>query len=435
MQVVIETLGALKRRMTVVIPNSQIENEVNKRIDHLAKTAKRSGFRQGKVPKELLKQSEGTYVREDVQRDVMQSSFYEAAQKEKVNPAGLPSFEVKEMAGDNFEFSAEFEVFPEIKFHDLTGAKIEKSIVNITDADVEKVLDSLQHQVADWEVVDRPAANGDQVIIDFVGSVDGIEFPGGKAENFKVVLGSNSMIPGFESGLIGAAPNKPLELKVTFPAEYHAKDLAGKDATFAIKVHSVSKSKLPELNDEFAKRHGIQEGIAELRNVIRKNLENELQQRIRHQLRKVVFNKLVELNNLEIPQALVEREAQHLRDETKERLQNKMHVNKIPALPLELFFDEAKRRVHLGLLFNEYVKLKNLTADPEQVKRLVENTAAAYQKPEEVVQWYYQDPSRLAPFESLALEEQVVDLLLQQANVIEKPFTFQEFNEEIEKHG
>lgn len=430
MQVVIESISGLGRRMKVVMPAAGIEKEVQERLSRLAKTAKMDGYRPGKVPLSFLEKNEGPHIRHDVQRDAMFNAYREAIAKEKLNPAGYPSFTKMSQEGDNFEFSAEFEVFPEIKQVVFSGATIEKTNVQINDSDVEQIISNLQKQQAEYQTVDRPAADGDRLTIDFVGSIDDVPFPGGTAEDIQVVLGSKSMIPGFEEGLLSAKPNSEVILNVAFPEDYHAKDLAGKAAKFVVQVKEIAEAKLPALDDEFAKNFGMEEGgIERLRAEIRKNLEGDLQQRVRHQLRKTVFDKLVELNPIDIPEALVKQEAEQLKEDTKERLKHRTEMKKLPDLPTELFMEEARRRVHLGLLFNHFVTEHKLVADDEKIRKLVEQTATAYQKPDELVDWYFQDEKRLESFRSLALEEQVVDALLEQATVNEKNVSYQEFNQ------
>lgn len=430
MQVVIESISGLGRRMKVVMSAADIENEVKERLSRLAKTAKMPGYRVGKVPMPFLEKNEGPHIRQDVQRDTMFNAYREAIAKEKLHPAGYPSFTNVSQEGDNFEFSAEFEIFPEIKQINFAGAEIEKINVEVGDSDVEQVISNLQKQQAEFQIVDRPAVNDDRLTVDFVGTLDDVAFPGGTAQDIQIVLGSKGMIPGFEEGLLSAKPNSEVILNVTFPEDYHAKELAGKAAKFVVQVKEIAEPKLPALDDAFAKNFGIEEGgIERLRNEIRKNLQGDLQQRVRHQLRKAVFDKLVELNPIDIPEALVKQEAEQLKEDTKERFKHRSGMKKIPELPTELFMEEARRRVHLGLLFNHFVTEHKLTADDAQVRKLVEQTATAYQKPEELVDWYFQDEKRLESFRSLALEEQVVDALLNQAAVSEKNVPYQEFNQ------
>jgi trigger factor len=424
MQVSVESTGNLERRMTVKVPEERVSAEVQQRLERLSRTAKVKGFRPGKVPFKVIQQQYGAEVRNEVIGDVVQSTWYEAVVEQKLRPAGHPTIEAKNVqAGQGIEYTATFEVLPEIKPADLKGAKIQKVASQVTDADVEKIIENLRKQRAVWVAVERTAKNGDRLVIDFKGTIDGQEFKGNEGKNVPLVLGSGSMIPGFEEGLVGAKAGEDRTVGVTFPDNYGYKEVAGKAAQFAIKVTAVEEPHLPELNDEFAKHFGLAEGsVANLRAEVRKNMERELQQALTTANKQAVMDKIVELNNVEVPHALVQSEANAL----MEQMRQNMHIPKGKNMNLgaELFEPQAKRRVVLGLVIAELVKAHQLKADPEKVRARIDSLASSYEHPEEVVNWYYSDKGRLAEVESLSLEDEVVEWVLGQADtqVVEKSF-------------
>jgi trigger factor len=424
MQVSVESTGSLERRMTVQVPEERVNTEVQNRLARLARTTRVKGFRPGKVPMKVIEQQYGTQVREEVIGDVVQSTWYEAVTKENLRPAGMPTIEPKNVApGAALEYVATFEVFPEIKLAPVEDAKAERVSAQVTDEDVERVIENLRKQRTQWETVERAAASGDRVTIDFTGTIDGQPFKGNEGKNVPVVLGSGSMIPGFEEGLTGAKAGDERTIDVTFPENYGYKEIAGKAAQFAIKVHQVEEAHLPEVDDEFAKGFGIAEGGPDaLRAEVRKNMERELEQALKAANKQAVMDKLVEINPVDVPKALVESESRALVDQMRQN----MHVPKGKSMDLDpaMFEPQARRRVTLGLILSELIKSNDIKATPEAVRGQVEKLAASYEHPEEVINWYYSDKRRLSEVESLVLEDQVVEWVLEKsgASTVERSF-------------
>jgi trigger factor len=426
MQVSVETTSGLERRMTVGIPADRIESEVNKRLQQTASRAKVDGFRPGKVPMSVIRKRFGGSARQEVMGEVIQSSFYEAIMQEKLNPAGAPSVEPKELdEGKDFEYVATFEVYPEITLGDFAEIKVERIESEVRDEDLENMLDILRKQNTQFALAERAAENGDQLKVDFVGKVDDEPFQGGTASNTEIVLGSGRMIPGFEDGLVGAKAGDSVTLKVTFPEDYQNLELAGKPAEFDVIVHSVSAPALPELDDEFFAKFGVEEGgIEAFRSEVRKNMERELRQAIKTKVKTQVMDGLLATNNIDVPKALVSTEIDRLREQAVQQFGG---ANIKPEqLPAELFEEQAKRRVSLGLVVADVVKQNDIKPDNDRVRAMVEELASAYQEPEQVVNWYYQNEQQLAEIQSVVLEEQVVDTVLQKAQVTTKQVPYED---------
>ncbi|PKM05430.1 MAG: trigger factor [Gammaproteobacteria bacterium HGW-Gammaproteobacteria-6] len=426
MQVSVETISGLERRMTVGIPADRIESEVNKRLQQTASRARVDGFRPGKVPMSVIRKRFGGSARQEVIGEVIQSSFYEAVMQEKLNPAGAPTVEPKELAeGKDFEYTATFEVYPEVALGDFAAIKVQRIESEVTDADLDKMLETLRGQNTRFEAVERAAENGDQLTLDFVGKVDGEVFQGGTATNTTLVLGSGRMIPGFEEGLLGAKASDTVVLKVVFPEEYQNLDLAGKAAEFDVTVHSVAAPVLPELDDEFFAKFGVEEGgIDGFRAEVRKNMERELRQAIKTKVKTQVMDGLLATNSIDVPKALVSSEIDRLRQQAVQQFGG---ANIDPSqLPAELFEEQAKRRVSLGLIVAEVVKQNEIKPDNDRVRAMVEDLASAYQEPEQVINWYYQNEQQLAEIQSVVLEEQVVDTVLQKAQVTDKKVAYED---------
>ncbi|SCZ63640.1 trigger factor [Thiohalomonas denitrificans] len=426
MQVSVEATGGLERRMTVDIPEEQISREVDKRLQQMARTTRIKGFRPGKVPMKVIKTRYGDQVRQEVLGEVVQSSFYEAVGQENLRPAGHPRVEPKE--GDEnqegFAYTATFEVMPEIEPAPVEGVEVDKVTSEVTDADVEKMLETLRKQNADWVKVDREAGDGDRVVIDFKGTIDGEPFEGGEGENVPVTIDSGRMIPGFEEGLKGAKAGEERTLDLTFPDDYGYKEVAGKPAQFQVKIHAVEQPNLPEIDDEFAKRFGVESAEA-LKKEVRDNMERELEQTLKARVKQQVMDKLVELNDVEIPKALIENESQALLEQMRQNMQVPQGKQG-PDLSPSMFEEQAAKRVTLGLILAEIIKRNELKAEPEQVRAAVEKIAASYEKPEEVRSWYFGDQRRLGEVESAVLEDRVVDWFLEQAKVTEESKGFDE---------
>ncbi|MDH5784658.1 MAG: trigger factor [Chromatiales bacterium] len=427
MQVSVESTNGLERRMTVELPVERIDDEVKNRLQQMSRSARVKGFRPGKVPARVLAQQYGKQVRDEVIGELIQSSYFEAVSQEKLQPAGMPSIEptVNE-AGKNLEYTATFEVMPEVTLAEVKGVKLEKRVAEVSDADLDKMMETLLKQRANWEKVDRAAAKDDRLNIDFKGTIDGEEFSGNSGQNVPVTIGSGRMIAGFEDGLVGAKAGDELTLDLAFPEEYAHKEVAGKPVQFTVKVNNVEASKLPELNEEFARSFGIGDGsLDSLRTEVRSNMEREMKQALSDSNKQAVMDKLLEINTIEVPQALVEQEAETL----KRQMQQHMHIPDGKAgvqLERSMFIEQAQRRVSLGLILSELIKAQGLKADDEKVRAKVEELAATYEEPQHVIDWYYGDKSRLSQVESLVLEESVVEWVFDQAKVTEKSGSFDE---------
>ncbi|MDH5181178.1 MAG: trigger factor [Gammaproteobacteria bacterium] len=428
MQVSVESAGGLQRTIKVAVPEETIEKVVQNRLQNLTRTVKIKGFRAGKVPLNVVKQHYGKQVRQEVLGEVIQSSFYEAVSQEKLRPAGSPSFDTQQTeAGKGLEYTATFDVYPEIEIRDMSGMTIDKAVCEINDADVDSMIETVRKQQIQWEAADKAAENGDRVTVDFKGTIDGEVFQGGEGSGMSVELGKGRMIKGFEDGLVGIKVDEERTLNLTFPEEYHAKDLAGKPVQFAIKATKVEVAKLPELDAEFAKRLGVADGdLDKMRSEIRANMQRELDSTLKSKVKQAAMDKLLEANKIEVPDALIQGEANHLMNQMGNNLMNQGMKRDQIRLDPSMFSEQAERRVALGLIMAEIVKQQGIKADADKVKSYIDTVAASYEKPEEVVQWYYGDKQRLSEVESLVLEEQLVDWILGQAKVEEKKMTFSE---------
>lgn len=429
MQVSVETTSGLERRLTVGIPAAQVDQEVNKRLQQASKTVRINGFRQGKVPMSVVKKRFGAGVRQEVLGDAINRSYYEAVTQEKLRPAGQPSIEPKQMdAGKDVEFVATIEVYPDVELNGVEGVAVEKLSAEITDADVEDMIDTLRKSQAKWIDAEQAAADGDQVVIDFKGTKDGEAFEGGSAENQNLVLGSGQMIEGFESGLVGAKAGEERVLSLTFPEDYQAEELRGAAVEFAVTVKAVQVQELPEVDDEFFKIFGVAEGGEEqFRKEVRENMENEKDKAAKNSLKTQVFDALVAANELEVPKALVASEINALRNQMAQQygqLSEKLDLSTI--FPDSMFEEQAKKRTHLGLLVSEVVTKESLKADKDRVKSMIEGLAATYEDPQSVVNYYFGNEQLLAGVEAAVLEEQVVEKLVESAAVTEKTVPYKE---------
>lgn len=430
MQVSVETTSGLERKITVGVESKNINTEINKRLQHLARTQKMSGFRPGKIPMSVVKKRFGAPVRQEVLQAVMQRSYFEALAQEKIQPAGQPLIEPGEIVeGKDFEFTATFEVFPEITVNDFAKLKIERATAEVTDKDLEKMIETLQKQRGEWVPIKRMAKKGDMIVIDFDGSIDGEAFDGGKAEDFSLTLGTDSMIPGFEKQLLKVKTGEERDIEVSFPEDYQAKELAGKDALFHVVVKEVKGVKLPKIDDDFVKLFGIEEGgIDKLKEEISNNMKRELDLALKAKVKSNVLESLNNDNEVDIPRSLVDQEIESLRQQSIKQM-NKgrtTDLNEMPEMPAALFEDQANSRVKLALLVNEIIKTNDIKADPERLKSTIENIASAYDEPEQMVSWYYSNKEQLQQVESSVIEEQVVDFVLESAKVKDKKCTFDE---------
>jgi trigger factor len=421
MQVSVEATSKLQRRMTVIVPLEQLEAAFDKRILQLSKTKSIKGFRPGSANTVArIKDIYGDAARQDALSEVIKSSLYAAITQEKLNPVGTPQVEPKNITpGQPLEYTATFEVLPEIENVNFAAKSIEKQVSKITPADVDKVLDRLREQHVTWNEVNRAAADKDQVVIDFRGALDGKPFKGGEAQAYPIVIGSKTMIPGFEEGVIGMTAGAEKVITVTFPESYFATELASKEVEFTLKAHKVSEPSLPEMNEELIKKFGIASGnVADLRTEITKNLENELERVTGNKLKSQIFDLLLEQNPMEVPAALIEQEAQRIHDDMHPHHAGKEH-NHSPE-EMATFNDAAKRNVILGLLIGQVIKQHNLKPDSTRVQNHITKMSASYEKPEDVIKWYQGDKNRLAEINMMILEEQVLEKLLESVTVTEK---------------
>lgn len=408
MQVSVENTGGLERRMTVQVPAERIDQEVTSRLQSMKSSIRLDGFRPGKVPLQVVENKYGTQVRQEVIEQVINSTLHEALTQENIRPAGEPAIDPKEAnPGEELEYVATFEVFPEIEGAINYGFSITRPVVEIGAADIESMLEKLRKQRATSSVVDRKAQTGDQVVIDFEGSIDGNPFTGNKGEQVPVVLGSNSMIPGFENQLVGLTAGEEATISITFPEDYPAGEVAGKAAEFRIKLHSVSEMVLPELDDEFARAFGMEDkGLEGLRAEVTSNMQRELKSIISANLKDQLFTGLLENNPVDVPRNLVNSELM--------QLQSQQEYQGTDTAQLEA---SAQRRVKLGVLVSEVVKQNQLQVDPDRVREAIETIAASYEKPEEVIQYYYGSQEILANVQSAVMEDQVVDWVLENAGL------------------
>lgn len=432
MQVSVETTQGLGRRVTITVPAADIQKAVDSELKKAAKTVRIDGFRKGHVPMSMVKQRYGMSVLNDVLGDLMQRNFINAIIENKVNPVGAPDYKPEQYKeGEDFVYSVEFEVFPEIELKDLESIEVVKPIVTVKDEDVDNMLETLRKQQAEWKDKEGEVAAEDRVTVDFNGSIDGEEFEGGKAEDFVLAMGQGRMIPGFEEGLIGHKAGEEFTIDVTFPEDYHAENLKGKKVQFAINLKKVEERELPELTEEFIKRFGIADGSVDgLRAEVRKNMERELKNAIRTRVKSQVIDGLVKANEVDVPAAAVDSEIEVLQRQAAQRFGG--DEKQALQLPRELFEEQAKRRVIVGLLLGEVINSNELKAEDERVKALIDEMASAYEDPSEVVEFYNKNEQLMNNIRNLALEEQAVEKILATAKVTEKETNFTELMNEVQ---
>lgn len=424
MQVSVEELGGLERRLTVQLPAARIEQEIEQRLQDLSRRVKLDGFRPGKVPLKVVKRMYGGQVRQEVLGELMQSSFQEAVSGQNLRPAAGPQISPSAAAEGDFAYAATFEVLPEFELQGFEGIAVERPVAEVSDADIDSMLETLRKQRTVWTPVERPAQTGDRVTVSFEGTIDGVAFPGGKGDDVPVVLGAGGMLPDFENGLIGIAAGEAREIAVSFPEGYHAQELAGRTARFALNAGVVAEPSLPPVDEEFAKAFGVEDGSVEsLRAALRDNMTRELGQGIKTRVKKQVMDALLAANPIELPKVLVTEEIDRIAQQAgfPAASAGNAEADKIKE---GVFAEEARRRVALGLLISKLVVQEKLTADPARVVEQLTTMASTYQDPNEVMQWYLKNPQAMESLRALALEDTVVDWVLARASVTEQPSTF-----------
>ena len=430
MSVTLETLENLERKVTLSLPWSSINAECDKRLKQTARKARIDGFRPGKAPLSMIQSMYGAGIQNDVMNELAQKVFFDTAVAEGWKIAGMPRLEGVEGQDDkeNFLFSGVFEVFPEVKVGDLSGQEVEKVTASVGDAEVEKTIDILRQQRTRFNHTEHAAKDGDRVIIDFAGKIDGEAFAGGSAENYAFVLGQGQMLPEFEAGVNGLKEGESKDVEVNFPEDYHGKEVAGKTAVFTITVRNVAEPVLPEVDEVFAKALGIADGnIETMRAEVKKNVEREVKRRVDSQNKEAAMEALLAVSELQVPNALIDEEAARLAAEMKQNFINQgMADAKNLDLPLDMFKEQAERRVKLGLILAEVVQANGLEPSKEQIDAVIADFAESYEDPQEVIDWYHADNSRLQGPTSLAVEANVTDFVLGKAKVTEKALSFDE---------
>lgn len=425
MQVSVETTEGLGRSLKLVIKKDDISKARQKELVNVSKKAKIDGFRKGKVPLKMVEQRYGDSILHDVLGELMQKTFIDAIIQEKINPTGSPTYKPTEYNPDSdYEFSVEFEVYPEVKLQNLDQIKIEKPTAVIEETDIEVMLETLRKQAGQWKETDEAVQGHNRVTINFVGSIDGVEFEGGKADNYALVLGQGSMIPGFEEGIIGHKKGDSFDINATFPEQYHAENLKGKSAKFTTHLVKVENLELPELTDEQIKRFGIADGqLDSLKKEVRKNMERELRTTIQNKIKQQVMDQLIETQSLDVPKSLIQREIPTLKEQAASRFGDIKQAN---ALPDELFEPEAKKRVTMGLLFSHIIEDNQLKPSDAKIDAILNDIAASYDDQNEVINYYRKDKKLMANLQNVALEDQVIDYILEKAVVTDKSYSFSE---------
>ncbi|MGZ8254035.1 MAG: trigger factor [Burkholderiaceae bacterium] len=428
MQQTVESLGALERRIDLTVPAEAIDKEVQTRLNKLARTVKMPGFRPGKVPLKMVAQTYGAQVQAEVMNDKVGEAFSSAVSANNLRVAGAPRLEPRAVEGtQDLTISATFEVYPEIALGDLTGVEVQRAMCAVGDAEVDRTLEIMRKQRATYEDVTRPAAVGDVVNVDFRGTQDGAPFDGGSASDFSFSLGQGRMLPEFEAAVPGMTAGESRTFPLTFPGDYTAKELAGKTVQFEVTLKKVQQAVLPPLDAQFAKSLGIADGnLEKMRTEIRTNLEREVTSRLRARTKDSVMNGLLTVASFEVPKSLVDSEKQRLAEMARNDLVSRGVSAQDSPLPLDLFAPQADRRVRLGLLLGELVRTNGLQPRPDQIRKLVEEMAQSYERPQEVINWYLSDRKRLGELENLALEDNVTTWVLERAKAVETPVAFDE---------
>lgn len=428
----IETTGGLERKLTLSVPNAEITRKVQDRVRSLARTVRMPGFRPGKVPLKMIEQSYGPQVKAEILGDAVSKAFAAAVDEHKLRIAGQPAIQPKEAGeaaseGEAASFTATFEVYPDVALSPPDGLQVERFACVVGDAEVAKTIDVLRKQRTRWHEVERPGGSDDRVSMDFVGLLDGVAFDGGTASDFVMVLGEGRMLPDFEAGVSGKAAGESNSFDVAFPEDYSAKEMAGKTANFEVTVKKVEEAEVPLLDSDFARQMGVADGnLEKFQNDVRANLEREVAQRLRARNKASAMNQIAELARIDLPKSLVQQESLVLAERMQRDLKGRGVDMKDLPVPPDAFKEQAERRVRLGLIVAEIVKVHKLQAKPDQIRRQIEEFSQTYENPAEVVRWYYSDKNRLAEVETLVVEQNVVDWVLDKGQVSDKALTFDE---------
>jgi trigger factor len=419
MNVSIETMTGLERRLTIALPSEDFESQITERLEDARGKVSLPGFRPGKVPLREVRRRFGNSVRAEVAGELMQASFFDAVQQEELNPAGSPNLEVVKMdPGIDFEFTATFEVFPSIDIADLGKVLVKKPATTITDDDLEAMIQRLREQRTTFVDVERAAASGDQVKADFAATLNGEPVAGTEGQDVEFRLGQGQMIEDFDQGVIGMSAGETKSFPATFPEDYRAENLKGETVEFTVTVKAVTEPQLPELNDEFFEGFGVTEGgEAAFREEVKSNMQRELDSAINNQLKQQVMDSLATLHEFQLPQAIVHREIHVLKEQMFSQFQMGGRGQQLPDLPDELFTDQAQRRVKVGLVVNEIIRKADIEADPELVEAKLQEIAAPYGEPEQVIAYYRSNAEQMQSIEMGVLEDQVVDHIIKAAQV------------------
>ena len=427
MQVSVETTQGLERKMVIAVPGEQVDSAVSARLQEAAKTVRLNGFRKGKIPFKVVKDKFGKGVRQEVVGELMNQSYYKALSQENLKPAGQPKIEptnIKE--GEDLQFTAIFEIYPEIALPDFSKIEVEKLVADIGDTEIDHMIETLRQQRQTWQLVEREAAMQDMVNMDYSGILEGEKFEGGEASGSSLVLGSERMIPGFEDGIVGKKTGESFTLPLEFPEKYHNKELAGKKVEFEITLNSVSEQQLPEVNEEFYASFGVEEGgVSAFREEVTNNMNREMGTSSRTKLKNAIMDALISLVDVQVPESLVAGEVQQLRTQAVQQMGGGNSIDP-SMLPDELFKEQANRRVILGLVLGEVIKDQDLKADAVKVRETVEELASTYESPDEVINWYYGNQEQLSAIESTVVEDQVFDYIIDMAQITEKKIAYEE---------
>ncbi|WP_370688534.1 trigger factor [Moraxella nasibovis] len=431
LDIAVNVLSDKETQLTVKVPVGTIQSKVEGRIRSLAKTAKIDGFRKGKVPVSHIRAQYGAGIQQEVINDVIRDTVFEAMNEKKVRAVGVPNIDDVKLENDFLVYQATVETFPEVEVKGLSDIEVERQTATVSDEDVDVMIENLQKQRQTFETKDGELADGDEATFDFEGSIDGEKFEGGTAENYRLIIGSGRMIPGFEDGMKGMKAGEEKTIKVTFPADYQAENLQGKEADFKINVKEVKEAKLPELNEEFFELFGVKEGgLDKLKADVRKNMEREIKNAGRNQVKQAAFDALLEKNEFDVPKAMLEQEINRQREQMLQRFAQQFGANPntfgADMLPNELFEDQALRAVRLGVLVSQIIEKQNIEVDQERVTAFISDAAENYEDPAEVIEYYTNDKQQRAGIEAVVLEDQVVDYLLSQGKVTDKEVKYQD---------